>query len=374
MGKYDDLIFTIPQEHHSWYGFVAPRGFFRGTTMMEKAHVYMDWTAVNKPLPMEVPHTHHCADEYLVFTNADMSNFFEFDAEIDVWLGDDAENMEMFTITQPTIIRVPPKLYHCPVNFRKINPEKPIVFSAVYLDGDWSKINRRVNEQGREEFTYDGAGIRRCVMDRTKECIYCGNCFSKAMKAMEEKQPEEKKPEAKKEAAPQQQNMLTAYYEMAKKPRTGKFDKYVYPYKPDVHSDSRFVSPRGGFRGNEDMEGSRLWYLYNIVQKECTIGEAHMHHSVEEYLFFTGADISKFFEFDAEIEISLGPDPEHMEKYTITEPTAVRIPAGLWHGPIVIKRLGAPINFEPFYPNGDYGKIVYRDGKYIYDGGDLPKK
>ena len=110
MGKYDDLIFTIPQEHHSWYGFVAPRGFFRGTTMMEKAHVYMDWTAVNKPLPMEVPHTHHCADEYLVFTNADMSNFFEFDAEIDVWLGDDAENMEIFTITQPTIIRVPPKL------------------------------------------------------------------------------------------------------------------------------------------------------------------------------------------------------------------------------------------------------------------------
>ena len=58
MGKYDDLIFKIPQEHHSWYGFVAPRGFFRGTTMMEKARVYMDWTAVNKPLPMEVPHTH----------------------------------------------------------------------------------------------------------------------------------------------------------------------------------------------------------------------------------------------------------------------------------------------------------------------------
>ena len=33
MGKYDDLIFTIPQEHHSWYGFVAPRGFFRAGAM-----------------------------------------------------------------------------------------------------------------------------------------------------------------------------------------------------------------------------------------------------------------------------------------------------------------------------------------------------
>ena len=58
MGRYDDLVFKIPQEFHNWYGFASPRGFFRGTTMMEKAHVYMDFTAVTKPLPMEVPHTH----------------------------------------------------------------------------------------------------------------------------------------------------------------------------------------------------------------------------------------------------------------------------------------------------------------------------
>ena len=122
-----------------------------------------------------------------------MKDFFSFDAEIDVWIGEDPENLEMYTIKEPTIIRVPPKLYHCPVNFRKINPEKPIVFSAVYLDGDWSKINRRVNAEGREEFTYDGAGIRRCVMDRSKECIYCGKCFSKAMKDQEAKNKVEKK-------------------------------------------------------------------------------------------------------------------------------------------------------------------------------------
>ena len=112
MGRYDDLVFKIPQEFHNWYGFASPRGFFRGTTMMEKARVYMDFTSVTKPLPMEVPHTHHCADEYLVFTGADMNNFFEFDAEVDVWIGEDPNNLEMYTLTQPTIIRVPPKMYH----------------------------------------------------------------------------------------------------------------------------------------------------------------------------------------------------------------------------------------------------------------------
>lgn len=362
MGKYDDLVFKIPKEFHNWYGFASPRGFFRGTTMMEKARVYMDFTSVTKPLPMEVPHTHHCADEYLVFTGADMNNFFEFDAEVDVWLGDDPENMELFTLTQPTIIRVPPKLYHCPVNFRVIN--KPIVFSAVYLDGDWSKINRAVDENGREMFTYDGAGIRRCVRDRSKECVYCGQCFSENIKKMAEE---------KKDDTPNT-DLLAPYYEMAKKPRTGKFDKYVYPYKPEYHDDDRFLSPRAGFRGLSEMDGSRLTYLYNIVQKACTIGETHMHHAVEEYIFFTGADITNFFDFDAEAEIQIGESPDNMETYTITEPTVVRIPAGMWHGPVVFKRVGAPVNFEPFYPSGNYGRVLYKDGKYIYEGSDLPTK
>ena len=367
MGKYDELVFTIPQEFHSWYGFASPRGFFRGTTMMQKAKLYMDFTSITKELVMEVPHTHHAVDEYLVFTGADFNNFFEFDAEVDVWLGEDPERMELFTLTQPTIIRVPPKLYHCPINFRRIS--KPILFSAVYLDGDWSKINRKVNAEGREEFTYDGAGIRRCVYDRSKECIYCGKCFSKAMKEFAEK--------AKKEDSPQT-NLLDKFYEMSKLPRTGKYDKYVYPYKPEYHNDDRFLSPRAGFRGVSEMEESRLYYLLDIVQKECTVGELHMHHSVEEYLIFTGADITNFFDFDAEIEIQLGEDPDNMETYTITEPTLIRVLPNMWHGPVKFKRVGAPINFMPFYPSGNYGKIVQEikaDGTktYTYKGTDLPK-
>jgi hypothetical protein len=65
------------------------------------------------------------------------------------------------------------------------------------------------------------------------------------------------------------------------------------------------------------MAESRLYYLDDIVLKECSVGEPHMHHAVEEYLFFTGADITNFFDFDAEIEVRLGEDPANMETYTI---------------------------------------------------------
>jgi len=370
MGRYDDLVFTIPKEFHKWYGFASPRGFFRGTTMMEKAKIYLDFTSVTNELVMEVPHCHHAVDEYIVLATADFNNFFDgFDAEIDIWLGEDPQRLELVTITQPAIIRIPPKLYHCPINFRRIG--KPVLFSAMYCDGDWSKITPRILPDGREEFTYDGAGIRRCVKDRSKECVYCGACFSEAMKEFAEKAKEDQ------EKGGQAPDLLKPYYDMAKLPRTGKYDKYVHFYKPEEHSDDRFLSPRAGFRGEEDMPESRLWTLLNIVQKECEVAEPHMHHAVEEYLFFTGSDVTHFFDFDAEIEIDIGEDPDHMETYTITEPTVIRIPANFWHGPVRFKRVGKPLNFMPFYPSGHYGRVVrdVKDGApvYTYKGNDLPK-
>ncbi|HHT16439.1 MAG TPA: hypothetical protein GXZ77_01780 [Papillibacter sp.] len=371
MGKYDDLVFTIPKEFHSWYGFASPRGFFRGTTMMDKAKIYLDFTSVTNELVMEVPHVHHAVDEYIVLATADFNNFYDgFDAEIDIWLGEDPQHLELVTITKPAIIRIPPKLYHCPINFRRIG--KPVLFSAMYCDGDWSKITPRLTEDGREEFQYDGAGIRRCVKDRSKECIYCGACFSEAMKEFAEKMKEEQK------SGDRNADLLAPYYEMNKLPRTGKYDKYVHYFSPEYHEDDRFLSPRTGFRGVEEMSESRLWTLMNIVQKACEVGELHTHHAVEEYLFFTGADVTHFFDFDAEIEIAIGEDPDNLETYTITEPTVIRIPPKMWHGPVKFKRVGGPVNFMPFYPNGHYGRIVREtreDGTpaYIYKGGDLPR-
>ena len=64
--------------------------------------------------------------------------------------------------------------------------------------------------------------------------------------------------EQAKDAAPNT-DLLAPYYEMAKKPRTGKFDKYVHPYTYEEHDDPRFVSPRGGFRGQEAMERGLAW-------------------------------------------------------------------------------------------------------------------
>lgn len=123
---------------------------------------------------MEVPHIHFSNDEYLWFIGSDLENVFDFDAEIEIKLGWNPDDMETIVITQPTIIRVPPNMWHCPINFKKIN--KPVAFFPVYSDGDWSKVVRQKNEQGDDEYLFEAASLRKCTYDYSKICNYCGKC------------------------------------------------------------------------------------------------------------------------------------------------------------------------------------------------------
>jgi oxalate decarboxylase/phosphoglucose isomerase-like protein (cupin superfamily) len=182
-GKLDHLVYTFPQEYHNWgETFANPRGKFRGVTQMPGATFYGGFSVALKANVMEVPHIHHANDEYLWFTGSDLANFFDFDAEIELYLGSDPDHMKKFVITEPTVVRVPPNTWHCPINFKRIG--KPVAFLPVYPDGDWSKVVRQKDENGNDEYIYEAASLRRCVYEPEKICCYCGKCFSdKALKA-----------------------------------------------------------------------------------------------------------------------------------------------------------------------------------------------
>jgi hypothetical protein len=96
-----------------------PFAYFRGTRQIPGAGINMGWQLFTKPvLPEKEPHMHD-ADEYLVFLGSDPADWFSsFDAEIDLFLG---EELEQYVIDKPTIVNIPPKLSHCPLNFRIMN-------------------------------------------------------------------------------------------------------------------------------------------------------------------------------------------------------------------------------------------------------------
>ena len=72
-------------------------------------------------------------------------------------------------------------------------------------------------------------------------------------------------------------------------------------------------------------------------------------HTKPEILFFLGTDLNDATRLNGEAEICLGKE---MVKYTITEPTAVVVPAKLAHNPLVITKLDKPIMMMDVRPEG----------------------
>jgi hypothetical protein len=90
--------------------------------------------------------------------------------------------MELHKITKPTVVYLPPTVWHSPILFR--NVKKPVLFQAAFMAGCWGTITRHEGANGMYgetkgyTYTYQGDNIRFCVKDPTKRCTVCGECFA----------------------------------------------------------------------------------------------------------------------------------------------------------------------------------------------------
>jgi hypothetical protein len=106
----------------------SPQTYFRGASALPGATATIGWQVFQAPVCWETPHLHKY-DEFLIFLGAQLPDLCKsFDAEIDIWMGDE---MEKHTIKTTTIVFIPKGMNHCPLNFRVIN--KPVLFHALYL-------------------------------------------------------------------------------------------------------------------------------------------------------------------------------------------------------------------------------------------------
>ena len=112
-----------------------------------------------------------------------------------------------------------------------------------------------------------------------------------------------------------------------------------------------FVEPKGqierdgeiifdGIFMKPEVLGASCQMLYSIVT-EAHVNEATPHiHDFPIIMSFIGANPGDIYDFDAEIEFTLGG-----EKQVITRTTVISVPAGLAHCPLVFKRVGKPLVF-----------------------------
>jgi hypothetical protein len=132
-----------------------------------------------------------------------------------------------------------------------------------------------------------------------------------------------------------------------------KYDKYITQQcvkeitkRPGAYiSSTRHLESFGGGELSIDC-------IY-IVEPHLMLTQPHQHEFAQ-YLSFFSANPNDPRDFDAEIELTLGEEPE---KYTFTCPTSVYIPAGLHHGPLDFKRVGKPVLFLDIAATGRYARV-----------------
>lgn len=85
---------------------------------------------MTEPYEDVYPHTHN-GSEILCFVGGDPKNIRDFDAEIEIALGEEGE---VYTITSPSVVSIPGGLVHGPLRFKRVT--KPVFFLEVTLVPD----------------------------------------------------------------------------------------------------------------------------------------------------------------------------------------------------------------------------------------------
>ena len=118
----------------------------------------------------------HTEEEYLCFTGYDMLDpWGSFDAEIEFWIGKNLNSLEKHVFTKPTIVRIPPYTWHCPLQYH--NVKKPVYLQVLGTRGKFGAFFYRTGENGVHRIEYVGsAGAKKCVFDPEKQCTFCGRC------------------------------------------------------------------------------------------------------------------------------------------------------------------------------------------------------
>jgi hypothetical protein len=93
--------------------------------------------------------------------------------------------------------------------------------------------------------------------------------------------------------------------------------------------------------GGEQLNGFDCSIIYAYAFKTGITGlstKPHVH-DYDEAIFFIGSDPRNFSDLGAEVEFAIG---DEQEKHVFDKPTAVVIPKGVPHCPIVTRRIDRP--------------------------------
>lgn len=95
----------------------------------------IDCVYITSPRLMVDKRHRHGFAQYLCFFSSNAQNASDFDADVEICLG---EEEEKHLISSPTIVYIEAGLFHGPVNFARVG--KPVLFIDIAMVGKYSRV------------------------------------------------------------------------------------------------------------------------------------------------------------------------------------------------------------------------------------------
>ena len=125
--KYGEYITREPIKD----GRFAPSVSYIGS---DEAGLKLTVHYITEPFPMiEEAHKHDDV-QFLCFYGGNPANVKDFEAEVEIWLGEEGEK---HTINTPAVVYIPRGLIHCPLIFKRV--DKPISMVGIYLASEYKR-------------------------------------------------------------------------------------------------------------------------------------------------------------------------------------------------------------------------------------------
>jgi hypothetical protein len=129
--KYGKYFLTDPALRRKAFNpkNINPKAVLQSGTHFNTGNLTLAWECITQPMVMDpVPHSHNY-DEYLAWMGGNSEDLFNFDAEIEIVLGEEGEK---HIINQSTVLYIPAGLIHCPIDFKRVG--KPLLFNVIAFD------------------------------------------------------------------------------------------------------------------------------------------------------------------------------------------------------------------------------------------------
>jgi len=133
--------------------------------------------------------------------------------------------------------------------------------------------------------------------------------------------------------------------------KTAKYVREAPTRKPN-HKDVTTMVPT--ITSDENYGNFGFHMYWQTIKVPFVMAPEPHKHDFPQYLMFSSLDADDLVDLSGIIEMTLSEDGKTMEKHIITKATTIYIPAGLYHCPLVFKKVTKPILVIDLYFSSKY--------------------